>query len=174
MFLEGAKWPGIGRLPYTLGRRRVFAGVDPRRDIEAHERTVLSYERHTRTDSGMTVYYHEIHTLFEELIDRPWGVVRWRPAAEVCESENGFVIRMDLPGVKAQDLRVVAQDRTLLIEGMRKFESVQESQTVHFCERPEGKFARTFHFHHPIETEAVEHTLQEGVLIVLVRKSKGQ
>lgn len=138
----------------------------------AHKRTIQTYRRRVKAGSGQCFYHHEVHTLFEELIDKPWGIVRWHPAADVCETEDAFVIEIDLPGVAEKDVQVWAQGRILVVEGERNVERTEKGRCAHLGERPAGAFARTFHFVHPIEADKIEYRMQDGVLAVTVPKSQ--
>ena len=139
-----------------------------------HRQTIRSYRRNVRTGSDMHFYCHEVHTLFEELIDKPWGVVRWHPAVDVCEKEDAFVIETDVPGVAAEDVRILARGRTLVIEGQRQVTRTEPARSALLCERPAGRFTRTFHFECPFESERIEHRMQDGVLVVTVPKSQSK
>jgi HSP20 family protein len=121
-------------------------------------------------EKGLYLHRHEIHTLFDELIHRPWGAVRWNPAVDVRENKDAFIIRMDLPGVKIEEVRIVMEGKRLTIEGQRKLEACDEIAS-HLCERPDGRFVRTFEFDDDIEGRRIESQWQNGVLTVTVPKS---
>jgi HSP20 family protein len=134
------------------------------RKIQIHRRRSVMERR------GLYVHHHEIHTMFEELIHRPWGMVRWNPAVDVHEDNDTFTIEMDLPGVKAEEIRVVVEGRTLAIEGQRQLRTCD--RTTHVCERRDGRFARTFEFDGDIEERNIGSSWQDGVLTITVPKSQ--
>jgi len=119
------------------------------------------------------LYFHHyaIHAMFDEMIHRPWGAVRWNPALDVREDKDAFIIEMDLPGVKTEDVQVVVEGRILAIEGQRKLPQCDEA-TTHLCERPDGRFVRTFEFDNDIENRGIESRWQDGVLTVTIPKIK--
>lgn len=112
-----------------------------------------------------------IHAMFDEMIHRPWGGVRWNPAIDVREDKDAFIIDVDLPGVKAQDVQVLVDGRILAIEGQRNLPHCDEV-TTHLCERHDGRFARTFEFDSEIENRPIESRWEDGVLTVTIPKTK--
>jgi HSP20 family protein len=136
-----------------------------------HIRRIQIYRRDAMQHSGLYFRRHEIHTLFDELIHKPWGVVRWNPPVDVRETKDSFVVEMDLPGVKVEDVRIVTDGRTLTIEGQRKLGTCNDI-TSHLCERQEGRFVRTFEFDGNIEERKIESRWRDGVLTVTIPKPK--
>lgn len=119
---------------------------------------------------GFETHYREVHAVFEELIHRPWGTACWSPPADVWESDEAFLIEMDLPGVASDSLQMTVHGSTLAIEGDRKVGHTEASHVAHRCERPEGRFARAFHFEEPLDEKRIEHRFSQGVLVVTLRK----
>jgi HSP20 family molecular chaperone IbpA len=122
---------------------------------------------------GLYLNRYEIHAMFDEMIHRPWGAVRWNPAVDIRENKDAFIIEMDLPGVKAEDVRVLVEGQILAVEGQRQLGPCDEV-TTHLCERPDGRFVRTFEFDGSIENRKIESRWHEGVLTVTVPKSQNQ
>jgi HSP20 family protein len=127
-----------------------------------------------QTGSGLHFYYREVHELFDELIDKPWGAACWHPPADVRETDDAFLIEMDVSGISAEDVHIVARDRMVFVEGERNLYRAEAGGVVHVCERAEGRFARTFCFDDPIETDGIEHSVADGVLVVAVPKPRNR
>jgi len=136
------------------------------RRIQIHRRQDLAGRR------CLQFHHHEVQTMFEELIHRPWSTACWNPPVDVREDPEAFVLEMDLPGVKAEDLQVVVEGRTLSIEGRRQLAQCN-SATTHLCERPDGRFSRAFEFEGNIDNDKIESRWQDGVLTVTIPKTKG-
>jgi HSP20 family protein len=143
------------------------ASGDRNRIIQIHRRQEMVERR------GLCFHHHEIHTLFEEMIHKPWAAARWNPGVDVRESSEAFLIEMDLPGVRSEDVRIVADGKTLVIEGQRQLAQCDRVAT-HVCERPDGRFVRTFEFEDDIEKAEIKSHWQDGVLTVTVPKPKGE
>jgi HSP20 family molecular chaperone IbpA len=135
-------------------------------------RRIQIHRRHGVVECrGLYLHHHDIHAIFDELIHRPWGGVRWNPAVDIREDKDTFIIEMDLPGVKADEVRVLVEGQVLAIEGRRQLGPCDEA-TTHLCERPDGRFIRTFEFTGAIENRKIESRWHEGVLTVTVPKNK--
>jgi HSP20 family protein len=120
---------------------------------------------------GLQFHHYEVHAMFEELIHRPWGTVRWHPQVDLHEDDEAFTIEIDLPGVQAEDIRVLVEGKTVVIEGRRQLRKCEEG-TTHLCERPDGWFSRAFAFDEAIRDDRIESRWQDGVLTVTVPKRK--
>jgi HSP20 family protein len=95
-----------------------------------------------------------------------------RPRVDVEETGTEFLLRMDLPGVKREDLKVEIENNTLLIEAERKTESREDMQVLH-RERPNhARFARSFSLGESIKTDAIIAQLADGVLELTIPKSE--
>ena len=84
-----------------------------------------------------------------------------RAKANIYESAKAFVISVELPGVKPDDLSVTMEQRTLTVSGIRHFGN---GRTTHI--------ARRFRIGSLIDAEQVEATLKIGVLTLVLPKSK--
>lgn len=135
-------------------------------------RRIQIHRRHGIVERpGLGLRHQEIHAMFDELIHRPWGAVRWNPAVDIREDKDVFVIEMDLPGVNAEEVRVLAEGTILAIEGQRHLGTC-DGVTTHLCERPDGRFCRTFEFDGNIENRNLESRWQDGVLTITVPKRR--
>jgi HSP20 family protein len=88
----------------------------------------------------------EVERLFDEMIHRPWGFCReiraWNPAMDLLETTDTFILEADLPGVRAEDVKVEVKDGKLALQGWRSFENSQSNGTYHIMERDCGRFDR--------------------------------
>ena len=94
----------------------------------------------------------------------------WRPAVDILEDAEGYRIRMDLPGVKKEDLQVTLQEGVRTVEGERKFEKESKDQQVHRRELWRGRFVRSFRMPQDVDEDGIEAHFQDGVLEIRVRR----
>lgn len=117
-----------------------------------------------------------VNRLFDDLIqpDRassPLQDFTWIPPADVYEDEKRYVVEVELPGVPLEDVEVTAEGHLLRVQGERKPAPSTDDECVHRMERYFGPFLREFSFPEEIDTTAVEASLENGLLtILLVRK----
>lgn len=91
----------------------------------------------------------------------------WTPAADVYETESGYLIAMDLPGIDRAALDVDIDDNRLVIRGNREISEANEKRQ----ERPRGKFMRAFTVPASVEQSKIEAAYKDGVLqITLPRR----
>lgn len=102
----------------------------------------------------------------------------WRPVVDVHEDEHGFVIDVELPGLRKEDVTINFQDGTLTIAGERSYgyESTNgekgEKKNAHRIERVYGKFLRSFNFPAAVNAESIAASFTNGVLSVVLPKAE--
>ena len=92
----------------------------------------------------------------------------WAPQIDVFERENRLVTKVDLPGLKKEDVKVEVTDGHLSISGERKSETKEEKDNVYRCERSYGSFYRAVPLPEGAKLEDVKATFADGVLEVSV------
>jgi len=134
-----------------------------------------------KTDDLISFPIHlprEVERLFDEMIHRPWGFCReirgWNPSIDVYETEDAFVLEADLPGVKAEDVKVESENGDLVLRGWRTIEKSQSDGQYHTMERSSGNFIRRIKLPESIKKDAIEAEYHDGVLRVILPKAKGK
>lgn len=90
----------------------------------------------------------------------------WNPAADVYRSPEGWLVKVDLAGVCADELEIEVSQSLLRIRGCRRDTFVKESLTYQQMEITYSKFEKTIQFPCPIEQASVAHDYRDGFLIV--------
>jgi HSP20 family protein len=97
------------------------------------------------------------------------------PAVDVYEDTQKVVLKLEVPGVKAEDLDIKLENQRLTIKGERKFEAEDKAENYHRIERRFGSFVRSFTLPQTVDTEAVSAGYDAGVLTVtLAKKAEAQ
>ncbi|HXQ74282.1 MAG TPA: Hsp20/alpha crystallin family protein [Pyrinomonadaceae bacterium] len=94
----------------------------------------------------------------------------WTPAADIYETETGFVIALDLPGIKRDALEIDIDDNRLVVKGVRAVDDTRTRRS----ERPRGKFLRTFAVPASIDQAKIGAEYKEGVLQIRLPKRTEQ
>jgi HSP20 family protein len=94
--------------------------------------------------------------------------VGWYPEIDVFEKDNRLVTKIDLPGMKKEDVKVEVTDGQLAISGERKHEAEEKGEHLYRCEREYGSFFRSVPLPEGAKIEDVKATFTDGVLEVSV------
>jgi len=90
----------------------------------------------------------------------------WAPAADIYETESGYLIAIDLPGIDRAELEIDIDDNRLIVRGTR---AISESKQ-HRSERPRGKFLRTFSVPGSVDQGKIGADYKDGVLQIRLPK----
>ena len=94
----------------------------------------------------------------------------WVPAADIVELEKEYLIKLDLPDVKREEVQVHAEGGDLVIKGVRKFERDVKDVKLIRREAFYGEFERTFTLPENIDAKAIKAECKDGVLRVHLPK----
>ena len=108
----------------------------------------------------------ELDRLFES------PLTGWAPALDVHEDKDSFSIRVELPGMKREDIEVSLQDGALVISGERKEEKITEGTEVHRQERFYGRFSRALTLPSAVAGDKVKAQYKDGILTVTLPKAE--
>ena len=92
------------------------------------------------------------------------------PSFEVKETNDAFIFKADLPGVKEEDVEISITGNRLTVSGQRESEKREESETYYALERSYGTFSRSFTLPREADTEHVDAELKNGVLTLRIPK----
>lgn len=105
--------------------------------------------------------------------EEPMAVTEWTPLVDISEDDREYRIKVELPEVKKEDVKVTAEQGTLTIMGERKFEKEEKGRKYHRVERAYGSFGRTFSLPDDANPVKVNAEIKDGVLTVhLVKDEK--
>ncbi len=94
------------------------------------------------------------------------------PALDVKESDDGFTLHVELPGVKAEDVEVSLEDNVLTVSGERSFYDETDAEGYRRVERRFGKFHRAVRLPDRVSPDKVEATYADGILTITVPKAE--
>lgn len=94
----------------------------------------------------------------------------WRPVVDISETVSEYLIEVELPGVRREDVRVAVDDGVLSVQGHREPPPEAAARRFHRRERASGHFARSFALPESADVERIGARFEEGVLVVSVAK----
>jgi len=93
------------------------------------------------------------------------------PAVDILESEDSYLIRADLPGMKKEDVHLEVQEGVLTLRGERRVEEPANGVEYHRVERRAGTFSRSFYLPQTIKQDGIKATFRDGILDVHMPKA---
>ena len=96
----------------------------------------------------------------------------WAPPANVKETADGFEIRLDLPGVEKENLKVSVFGENVTVRGERHLEEKEEGESWRRVERFAGKFERRIGLGVALDSSKVKAVYHDGVLEIAVPKAE--
>jgi HSP20 family protein len=96
----------------------------------------------------------------------------WSPAVDVAETQDGIVLRAELPGMRQEDIDIELTGDTLTLRGERKFENREQRENFVRVERSYGRFQRSFTLGVPVQHDQVRANYRDGVLEIVLPKSE--
>ena len=139
-----------------------------------------------KSEKGLTAWQptrdmEEIGRRFEDVFGRPFlpGIWRafpseemvWAPAIDVLEKEDKFLVKVELPGVKEEDVNVSVAASTLTIEGEKKTESEVKKKGYYYSETSYGSFSRSITIPSTVDASKIEANYDKGVLEISLPKA---
>jgi HSP20 family protein len=95
---------------------------------------------------------------------------KWQPVADVYETDESWVIKLELAGVQKGDFSVTVNEGVLTIRGIRKDEFEGKWRTFHQAEINYNEFARSFPLPEGTDAEHIKALYRDGLLSITVKK----
>lgn len=98
----------------------------------------------------------------------------WTPSMDAIETEKGYLISAELPGMKKEDVTVMLEHDVVSVRGERKpaYGEESESPTWHLSERHFGSFERSISIPKDVDPSSLEAELKDGVLFLRFAKKQ--
>ncbi|MCS7264268.1 MAG: Hsp20/alpha crystallin family protein [Armatimonadetes bacterium] len=97
---------------------------------------------------------------------------RLTPAIEITETSDSYIVQVEVPGVKVEDIEVTLQDDILTIKGKRERSEERKDEIVHWVERAYGEFSRSIRIPSDVKIDEVEATYKDGILKVRLPRTE--
>jgi HSP20 family protein len=94
----------------------------------------------------------------------------WYPAADVYSTPDGWIVKVELAGVSAEDLEIEIEGNILYVAGTRRDRTCRVGMSYHQMEITYSRFEKTLSFPASIDGARVEHNYQDGLLLIYLRK----
>jgi len=99
-------------------------------------------------------------------------VPEWAPLVDIAEDDKEYLVKVELPEVQKNDVKVTVESGTLTISGERKAEKEEKGRKFHRVERYYGRFTRSFTVPDDAQADNVKADFKDGILRVHLAKSE--
>lgn len=123
----------------------------------------------------MSTMREDMDRLFDSMLGRyprERAQALWAPAVDVEETNEAMIVRVELPGMKREDIKVKVAEDTVTISGERKYETEQKDRTFHRIERAYGSFQRSIVLPVSVQGDKAVAGYKSGVLELVLPKAE--
>ena len=125
----------------------------------------------------METLQRQMNRLFEDIALPSWGEkagLGFVPAAELAENDQAIQLKLELPGIKAEDLDVQVTKDAVIISGKRSEETKSSEEGWTRSEFRYGKFERTIGLPTEVDNTNVSAEYKDGILHLNLPKSEAE
>ncbi|MDX1618939.1 MAG: Hsp20/alpha crystallin family protein [Balneolaceae bacterium] len=94
------------------------------------------------------------------------------PGIDISETDDKFLVSVELPGMKKEDINVSLDNGQLTISGERKFEEKENGEKYHRVETHYGTFSRSFQLPDNVDEESITANYENGLLNLTINKTE--
>ncbi|CAN5622854.1 hypothetical protein BH24ACI1_BH24ACI1_00550 [soil metagenome] len=111
------------------------------------------------------------HFLASSKDTKPSGRL-WYPSADIYQTPDGWLVKVELAGVSAEEIEIDVQGNQLYIAGCRRDKSCAVGMTFQQMEITYSRFEKTLAFPASIDGASIEHNFDNGLLIIRLWKGE--
>jgi HSP20 family protein len=115
----------------------------------------------------------EMNQLFGRVFGQQSGPGQraWAPALDIAERPDAYLLTVEVPGVKPEDLDITLEGGVLTVQGERRFQDESTDQQWHRVERRYGAFRRSITLPSQTQADKIEASFEDGLLHITVPKT---
>lgn len=143
---------------------------------------MITLTRTPSTEGTLWSPFDRLSNLRQEM-DRLWDMTfparttsffaGWSPALDLYDAEDRLIAKVELPGMKKEDIEIAYQEGVLNLSGERKPDAPTAKDTQPYrTERFTGKFQRSLTLPVPIQVDQIRASYKDGVLTIELPKSE--
>ncbi len=137
---------------------------NPTRDLAAWPSEVFGLQR-------------EVNRMFDNFFrggspDDSTQLSAWTPAVDIAEQQDAYLVKVELPGVNKDDVKITLESNILTIRGEKKQDKETSKENYHRVERCYGSFQRSFTLPTTVKADRIEAIYKDGILNVTLPKAE--
>ncbi len=101
-----------------------------------------------------------------------YALTAWSPAVDIAEHDDQYVVKMELPGVNKDEVKITLESNILTIRGEKKQEKETKKENYHRVERSYGSFQRSFTLPTTVKNDKIDAAFKDGILSISLPKAE--
>jgi HSP20 family protein len=130
----------------------------------------------TAWPSGLFGLQREMNNMFDSFFrgsqDEDTSLSAWAPAVDIAEHDDAYTVKMELPGVNKDEVKITLESNILTIRGEKKHEKDTKKENYHRIERIYGSFERSFTLPTTVKSDKIDAAYNNGVLQITLPKAE--
>jgi HSP20 family protein len=94
------------------------------------------------------------------------------PSIDIVENDNDFVVNVELPGVRKEDVKITVNEGVLTVRGEKRQEGEMKEERYRRVERSFGTFERSFTLPTTVQSDRIGAGFSNGVLTITIPKAE--
>jgi len=104
--------------------------------------------------------------------DEDYSFSSWTPAVYIAEHDDEYLVKVELPGVNKDEVKLTLENNILTIRGEKKQEKETKKENYHRVERSYGSFQRSFTLPAAVKSDKIDASYKDGILKVSLPKAE--
>jgi HSP20 family protein len=101
-----------------------------------------------------------------------YALAAWTPAVDIAEHDDQYIVKMELPGVSKEEVKITLESNILTIRGEKKQEKETKKENYHRVERSYGSFQRSFTLPTTVKSDRIDASFKDGILNISMPKAE--
>jgi HSP20 family protein len=104
--------------------------------------------------------------------DEDYAISSWTPAVDIAEHDDEYLVKVELPGVNKDEVKLTLENNILTIRGEKNQEKETKKENYHRVERNYGSFQRSFTLPAAVKADKIDASYKDGILTVSLPKAE--
>lgn len=125
-----------------------------------------------RLDREFSRIFDFFNNRFDRRDDQKIDNAVWSPFTDIVEDDDQYTLKLDLPGIKKDDVKISYNDGALTVSSERKEEVEEKNKKYHRIERAYGNYYRSFTLPTKVKEDKITAEFTDGILTIKVPKAE--
>ncbi|ADJ28569.1 Hsp20/alpha crystallin family protein [Nitrosococcus watsonii] len=114
----------------------------------------------------MATYFSSMKQVFINSEEQAYQESVWQPPADIYRIERGWLVKLDLAGIRNEDIHLSIHEQRLVVQGLRRDWIVEAGQQYYSMEIAYNRFRRAIEFPASLEQARITTKYRDGMLLI--------